>query len=105
MEDKKFKFEDGKFVNRVSGEAIPDDEPVVIFRARDKHALKALLYYHMLIKDPHHRQAVEERINEFAKFQADHPERMKEPGISRDMVLNTAMAQMTGDPYFSEPES
>ena len=38
-EDRKFKFTDGRFINRVSGEPIPDDEPVILFRARDIHAL------------------------------------------------------------------
>lgn len=86
-DDKKFKYEDGKFINRVSGEAIPDDEPVMIFRARDKHALNAILSYYNDITDRHHRLAVLERIQEFHLFRREHPERMKEPGVSRHILL------------------
>lgn len=87
-EDRKFKFEDGRFVNRVSGEAIPDDEPVIIFRARDHHALAVLAYYQSLAGDDHHRRAIQDRIDEFSAYQIAHPERMKEPGITRHIQLN-----------------
>jgi len=87
-EDRKFKFEDGHFVNRVSGEIIPDDEPVIIFRARDHYALLVLQYYHSLVLDDHHDQAVQDRVAEFRAFKRDHPERMKEPGVTRAIQLN-----------------
>jgi len=87
-EDRKFKFENGQFVNRVSGEVIPDDEPVIIFRARDIHAMSVLGHYHDLVGDPHHERAVLDRIEEFAAFRRAHPERMKEPGVTRAIQLN-----------------
>lgn len=85
-EDRKFKFENGQFVNRVSGEAIPHDEPVIIFRARDKHALAILYEYQRRCSDPHHQQAIEDRIQEFAAYRDAHP--TKEPGITGDILLN-----------------
>lgn len=88
-EDRKFKFENGRFVNRVSGEAIPDDEPVILFRARDRNALEALRYYRSLCEDEHHREAVTDRISEFKSYQDAHPERMKEPGVTRHIQLNS----------------
>lgn len=88
-EDRKFKFEDGRFVNRVSGEAIPDDEPVIIFRARDRHSLAVLRFYQDLASDDHHRQAIGDRIAEFTDYQNTHPERLKEPGITRHIKLNS----------------
>jgi hypothetical protein len=88
-EDRKFKFENGRFVNRVSGEPIPDDEPVIIFRARDRHALAVLTYYLGLVEDGHHQQAVFDRIGEFTAYRADHPERLKEPGVTRHIKLNS----------------
>lgn len=97
MEDRKFKFENGRFVNRVSGEPIPDDEPVIIFRARDQHALSVLTYYKALAGDEHHQRAIQDRIDEFSAYQAAHPERMKEPGITRHIALN--------DPQTSTPSS
>jgi hypothetical protein len=36
---------EGRIINRASGEIIPDDEPIFIFRARDTYALSVLLYY------------------------------------------------------------
>lgn len=91
-EDRKFKFEDGRFVNRVSGEAIPDDEPVIIFRARDNHALNVLQFYQDLATDMHHKRAIQDRIDEFAAYRAVRPERLKEPGITRHIVLNSELA-------------
>ena len=89
-EDRKFKFENGQFINRVSGEAIPDDEPVMIFRARDRHALAVLAFYRGLVADEHHKQAVDDRILEFTSFAEAHAGRMKEPGITQHIQLNTA---------------
>ena len=71
-EDRKFEFRDGAFYNRVSGEAIPDDEPVIIFRARDRHALATLVFYENLISDAHHALAVQDRIAEFEDFAEAH---------------------------------
>lgn len=89
-EDRKFYWNTIKnaFVNRVSGEAIPDDEPVIIFRARDKHALRVLYYYQQLCADEHHQRAIVDRINEFGIFARFNSERMKEPGITHDILLN-----------------
>jgi hypothetical protein len=88
-EDRKFKFENGQFINRVSGEPIPDDEPVILFRARDRYALDVLSFYLSLSKDEHHQQAIKDRIDEFYSYRASHPERMKEPGITRHIRLNS----------------
>lgn len=95
-EDRKYSFVTyrdgaGAFVNRVSGEAIPDDEPVIIFRARDRHALAMLEFYRAMVVDPHHAQAVEERILDFRTFRAVHPDRMKEPGIGKHIKLNAPL--------------
>jgi hypothetical protein len=85
-EDTKYKFENGQFVNRVSGEAIPDDEPVIIFRARDIHAVDTLWeYFNRLPRDPrssHHLKAVIEKIEDFQEYARTHPLEMKEPGIT-----------------------
>jgi hypothetical protein len=94
-EDRKFRWDEERkaFVNRVSGEAIPDDEPVILFRARDRHTQALLNYYQSLVKDDHHWRAVQDRIEEFAEFRANHPERMKEPGITRHIRLNSETDQ------------
>jgi hypothetical protein len=88
-EDKKFRFDaiTGRFVNRVSGEEIPDDEPVIIFRARDVHALGTLRWYLSRVKDPHHKLAVQEALRAFIAYQTATPWALKEPGITRSYNL------------------
>lgn len=73
----------GRIVNRASGDTIPDDEPIFIFRARDKYALAALRHYVDFCGDSAHRRAVEGRIVQFVVFKTGHPERMKEPDTER----------------------
>jgi len=70
---------DGRIVNRASGEAIPDDEPVFIFRARDKHAAAVLIFYRDLCEDANHKAAIQSRWEDFMRFWRESPERMKEP--------------------------
>lgn len=78
-QEPKYKIVDGKLFNRQSDEQIPDDEPVFILRARDRHALALLHYYHSRVLDNVHARAVHLRIGHFQAFVAAHPERMKEP--------------------------
>lgn len=66
-------------VNRASGECIPADEPVFIFRARDVHAREALGSYASVLTPSAHRDAVVQRVADFSSFAHAHPERMKEP--------------------------
>lgn len=69
----------GKLANRDSGQVIPDDEPVMIFRARDKNAAPMIAYYAKLCADEHHKKVVKKRLHDFVDFIHAHPERMKEP--------------------------
>lgn len=81
MQDPKYQFLHELVMNRHTGEIIPADEPVFVFRARDVRALKALHAYEQAIPDENreHKVAVRGRILDFARFKNDHPERMKEP--------------------------
>lgn len=83
-QEPKYRAEGGRIFNRASGEQIPDDEPVFIFRARDVYALHALREYRGWISDAHHRAAVTGRIADFRAFAEAHPERMKEPDTARE---------------------
>lgn len=78
-EDPKYEFRDGKFFNRKTGEAIPDEEPVFIMRAKDFHAVPTLYGYLSMCLNESHRQVILDRIQEFDQFRSDYPERMKEP--------------------------
>lgn len=77
-QEPKYTVNGSAIVNRASGEAIPADEPVFIFRARDKRAIPALNVYAEWCKGSHYA-AVRKRIKHFRQFQSRHPERMKEP--------------------------
>lgn len=73
----------GQLFNRETGSIIPDDEPVFILRARDRNAIKTLLYYAMLCKiDGHQREALN-RVVDFNRFANDKPECIREPGEFR----------------------
>ena len=78
----------GSIVNRASGEAIPDDEPIMIFRARDKHAREAIAYYQSRCKNTLHGEVIQRRFEAFDKFASDHPERMKEPDTDGSVLLS-----------------
>lgn len=72
-----------------TGEPIPDDEPLILFRARDYLALDMLRYYRSIaLADGctgFHMDGIDNRIAAFEKFRSDHPERMKQPGITRGL--------------------
>ena len=73
----------------LTGEEIPADEPLILFRARDRHAFAMLCYYMTLcVQDgctPEHLKGIENRILSFGHFAVEHPERMKQPGITRGL--------------------
>jgi hypothetical protein len=68
-----------RLANRTSGEVIPDDEPLMILRGRDRHAGATILHYATLCQDPHHADLVRARAQEFGEFAAKNPGRIKEP--------------------------
>lgn len=74
----------------VNGQAIPlDEEPVILFRARDRLALPVLLAYReMCVADGctgYQMQLIDERIAEFQRFTVEYADRMKQPGITRGL--------------------
>jgi hypothetical protein len=73
------KYETGQIINRASGEVIPQDEPVMIFRARDVYSIDVLKAYHDMVIDEDHRVAIELRIQQFTQFKEQNPDRMKYP--------------------------
>jgi|SRR6185503_11113900 len=80
----------GKLVNRQSNTTIPDDEPVFILRARDKHAAATLIAYCQLVDNPEHREAVRLRAAQFSNWAAIHHERMHEPDTTKDQGWTSA---------------
>jgi hypothetical protein len=76
--------ETGVVHNRVSGKAIPADEPLILFRAQDANLPYALCRYMMLTSNLEHRRAVALRLAEVCAWQAEHPELVKQPDTTVD---------------------
>lgn len=74
---------EGVLYNRHSGQPIPFDEPVFIFRAKDRNAAAALRYYQSLCFDVAHKEAIQERIDQFEEFAQEHLNRMKYPDTQK----------------------
>ncbi len=81
MSDIKFRF---GLIKCSNGEAVPEDEPVFILRARDRYALQTLLFYDNVTRhlNAYHRGGMGDMIVAFEHFRAMHPERMKDPGVT-----------------------
>ena len=84
--DPKYHIESEQIIKTATGEPVPDDEPLILFRAKDRLALPALGIYKILCQVDHctepQIQGVNEIINAFLDFSIKHPERMKQPGIT-----------------------
>lgn len=82
-QEPKYTVTGAHIVNRATGEAVPHDEPVFVFRARDALGVRALEAYLALIgeREPssEHAEAVRGRIADFQRFAASNPARMKWP--------------------------
>jgi trehalose-6-phosphate synthase len=69
-----------------AGVPIPIDEPLLLFRARDRHVLAMLQRYRELcVLDgctDYHLKGIDNRLEAFRRFREEHPERMKQPGIT-----------------------
>lgn len=78
-QESKYTTDGYSLINRASGEAIPHDEIVVTFRARDKYLLATLAYYVAHINDPAHQVAMARVIRRVQDWQNANPGMMKEP--------------------------
>jgi hypothetical protein len=72
-----------------TGVPIPEEEPIFIFRARDWNALKGIqAYREICIADgcnDHQMRMADEAIQRFSKFAEEHPDQMKQPGVTRGL--------------------
>ena len=84
--DPKYRIEGDEILN-MSGVPIPEDEPLILFRAHDRHALAMLHFYRELCKKDgctdFHMRGIDNRIDAFGEFADIHPDRMRQPGITR----------------------
>lgn len=78
-QDPKYIIIGNDIYNRATGQVIPANEPVMIFRAKDLKAINALQGYLDACNDSHHRSAIKRRMADFAAFKRDNPSLMKQP--------------------------
>lgn len=82
LDDEGREIPDGMIAKRVNNGTpvpIPDNEPIMIFRAKDIRSVQALTVYAEICKNPAHQRIVMQRVQDFKKFQNEHPELVKEP--------------------------
>lgn len=76
-----------RIVKILTGEPLPEDEPLILFRARDRNALSALYaYLEVCSRDKcpsEHLKGMRGRIREFRDFKTEHRDRMKQPGQAK----------------------
>lgn len=68
-----------RLVNSITKKPIPDDEPLFILRGQDWHVPATIADYEGRANIWSHKQAVRERLTDFVIFQANNPNRIKEP--------------------------
>ena len=78
-QEPKYGIRGGRLYNRMSGDKIPDNEPVFVFRAKDRKAVAALHFYAGICDNVEHINAVQSRIAEFQEFARRQPRMMKHP--------------------------
>lgn len=87
--DGKFHIDGEKIVKTSNNEEIPEDEPVMIIRARDYLALPLLHHYKRLcLQDnctDYQMGGIDDLIDAFFQFSYDNPAKMKQPGITRGL--------------------
>lgn len=87
--DSKFLIDKERIIKASNGEEVPLDEPLFLIRARDRLALQLLMEYRRLsIFDgcnDYHMTKLDETIKRFLDFSREHPERMKQPSVTRGL--------------------
>jgi hypothetical protein len=87
--DLKYHTDGTAIIKSTNGQVVPEEEPMILFRARDWLAVPLLEYYRKLCVadgcNDHQMGLVDQRIQEFKTFIQNYPERMKQPGITRGL--------------------
>ena len=79
MHERKYDIKNNELVKRSNQVPVPNDEPVFIFRAKDRKALPILVAYNMILDNLDQKAEVTKSVNDFRAFQEKYPERMGEP--------------------------
>ena len=87
QQENKFDAVRGRIVNRDTGKAIPDDEPVFIFRGKDPHLPAVLREYKKMCRNGNHKKVIQARINQVVAFQKANKDLVKEPDSEKADIL------------------
>ena len=79
MHERKYTIKDNKLVKKSNLVPVSEDEPLFIFRAKDRKALAALVAYNGILDNLDQKAEVTKSVNDFRRFQEEHPEKMAEP--------------------------
>jgi hypothetical protein len=79
MNSGKYKIEAGRLVNIATGIPIPDDEPVVVFRAKDKHLPEVLKAYYYECRNEEQEKAIQKLREKILDWQEKNPAKVHEP--------------------------
>lgn len=94
-QEPKYNVDINGIYNRQTKKVIPEEEPIFVLRASDKHAVKVLKYYEKLVSNGEHTIAIKNRLKDFIGFSKVYPNRMKEPDtdlkIFEEIELNSGM--------------
>lgn len=86
--DNKHHLDGEQIIKTGNGQPIPDDEPVILFRGRDKLALPMLRCYRALcVADgctDYQMESMDDMIHRFEEFSNASPT-MKQPGCTRGL--------------------
>jgi hypothetical protein len=81
--------EKGQIVKTGNGVPVPDNEPLILFRARDRLAVPMLLYYRQLCADDGCNDfqlgQIDALLAGFKAFAVENPDTMKQPGVTRGL--------------------
>ncbi len=87
IQEPKYTVQNDRIVNRATGVAIPDNEPVFILRAKDREAVYALMDYRSrCLSNADHYHAIDRRIGDFLRFKGLHPQCMKQPDTAIGVI-------------------
>lgn len=79
----------GQIVKTGNGQVIPEDEPLILFRGRDRLAFPLLLNYLALCRNDgcndYQMDQVGTLVKRFSDWAAANPDKLKQPGITRGL--------------------
>ena len=79
MHERKYMIENNQLVKREGKKPVPHDEPLFIFRAKDRKALAILVAYGQIVDNLEQKAEVNKSVQDFRAFQEKNPELMGEP--------------------------